>query len=131
MSGHRSRLVLLAAVLASVFTSSPSNAVAESPAVQVFDLRAGNVVDPLAVSGAPALSWKLRSARPGERQTAYRILVATSPRLLAANRADVWDSGKVASAESVAVPYRGPATPVGQRNYWTVEVWDARGNGPV
>ncbi|MEV5721616.1 family 78 glycoside hydrolase catalytic domain [Amycolatopsis mediterranei] len=95
--------------------------------VQVFDLRADNVANPLAVSGAPALSWKLRSGRPGERQTAYRILVASSPRLLAQHRADVWDSGKVVSAESVAVPYRGPATGVGRRNYWTVEVWDARG----
>ena len=67
--------------------------------VPAFDLRADNVVNPLAAGSAPTLSWKLRS---GDRQTAYRILVASSPRLLAEHRADVWDSGKVASADSVA-----------------------------
>jgi len=130
MSGHGPRL-LLALLAAALVTASPAGAVERNPALQVFDLRAGNVTNPLAVSGAPALSWKLRSGRPGERQTAYRILVASTPRLLAQNRADVWDSGKVVSAESVAVPYRGPATGVGKRNYWTVEVWDARGGGPA
>ncbi|WP_284746402.1 family 78 glycoside hydrolase catalytic domain [Amycolatopsis sp. RTGN1] len=127
MSGGRARavLVLLSALLVTSF-ATPSGSAAEG-ALQAFDLRAGNVVNPLSASDAPSLSWKLRSARPGERQTAYRILVASSLRLLAEHRADVWDSGKIASADSVAVPYRGPAGGVGKRNYWTVEVWGARG----
>ncbi|WP_439379156.1 family 78 glycoside hydrolase catalytic domain [Amycolatopsis lexingtonensis] len=124
-------LALLTAVLSVVSTASPGRAAGRDPALRVVDLRTGNVVNPLAASSAPTLSWKLRSARPGERQTAYRILVASDPRLLAQNRADLWDSGKVASPQSVAVPYLGPATGVGKRNYWTVEVWDARGAGPV
>ncbi|MEU0796856.1 hypothetical protein ABZ342_42915 [Amycolatopsis sp. NPDC005961] len=133
MSGHRPRavLVLLAAVLSVSLAASPADAVAHDSALQAFDLRAGNVTTPLAASSAPALSWKLRSGRPGARQTAYRILVATDPRLLTEKRADVWDSGKVASAGSVGVPYRGPVAAAGKRNYWTVEVWGADSGSPA
>ncbi|VVJ17588.1 alpha-L-rhamnosidase (EC [Amycolatopsis camponoti] len=133
MSGHRPRavLVLLTALLSVSLAASPADAVAHDSTLQAFDLRAGNVTTPLAASSAPALSWKLRSGRPGARQTAYRILVATDPRLLTEKRADVWDSGKVASAGSVGVPYRGPVAAVGKRNYWTVEVWGADGGSPA
>ncbi|MEV7866454.1 alpha-L-rhamnosidase [Streptomyces sp. NPDC088124] len=73
----------------------------------------------------PRLSWPFVSARPGERQTAYRIRVATAPHRL--TRPDVWDSGKVASGQSVLVPYAGPALASRTRYYWTVRVWDADG----
>ncbi len=128
MSRHRARVVLtffFTVLLTAALTSAVNAAPVSVPA---FDLRVDNVVNPLAAGSAPTLSWKLRS---GDRQTAYRILVASSPRLLAEHRADVWDSGRVASADSVAVPYRGPAADVGKRNYWTVEVWGARGGSPV
>jgi alpha-L-rhamnosidase len=133
MSRHRVRVVLifLSALLATSFAAPIGSAAGFDPALQAFDLRVDNVVNPLSARGTPTLSWKLRSGRPGERQTAYRILVASSPRLLAEHRADVWDSGRVAAADSVAVPYRGPAVVAGKRNYWTVEVWGARGGTPA
>ncbi|MEU5262150.1 family 78 glycoside hydrolase catalytic domain [Amycolatopsis sp. NPDC021455] len=132
MPGYRVLLAVLSALLLmSSGNVSSGNAVASESTFRAFDLRVDNVVNPLSARATPSLSWKLRSARPGERQTAYRILVASSPRLLAEHRADVWDSGRVASADSVAVPYRGPATAAGKRNYWTVEVWGARGAVPA
>src|SRR4051794_21788612 len=133
MSGYRVRVVLtfLSALLLLSFAAPSGSAAGFDAGVQAFDLRVDNVVNPLSAGGTPTLSWKLRSGRPGERQTAYRILVASSPRLLTEHRADVWDSGRVASAESVAVPYRGPAGVAGKRNYWTVEVWGARGGIPA
>ncbi|MEU8640063.1 family 78 glycoside hydrolase catalytic domain [Amycolatopsis sp. NPDC048633] len=133
MPGCRARVVLalLTVFVSASFAAPPGSAAGAAAPIQAYDLRADNVVDPLAVSDPPTLSWKLRAGRPGERQTAYRILVASSPRLLAEHRADVWDSGKIASADSVAVPYRGPAGVVAKRNYWTVEVWGARGGTPA
>ena len=125
MSGYR----VLLAVLSALLLMTPPSVAAPNATLQVEDLRVDNVVNPLAASATPTLSWKLRSRTPGERQTAYRILVASSPQLLARNRADVWDSGRVDGADSVAVPYRGPATK--QRSYWTVEVWGARGGPPT
>jgi hypothetical protein len=133
MSGSCARVLLgfLCALLSMTFAAPSGGAAGSAPGIEAFDLRVDNVVNPLAASGTPVLGWKLRSDRPGARQTAYRILVASSPRWLAEDRADVWDSGTIASPESVAVPYRGPAAAAGKRNYWTVEVWGARGGPPA
>uniref|UniRef100_A0AAU2A2L3 alpha-L-rhamnosidase n=1 Tax=Streptomyces sp. NBC_00093 TaxID=2975649 RepID=A0AAU2A2L3_9ACTN len=73
----------------------------------------------------PRLSWPLTSERTGVRQSAYQIRVATSPRLL--SHPDVWDSGKVTSAESALVPYAGPALTPRTRYHWSVRVWDTDG----
>ncbi|MET8763603.1 family 78 glycoside hydrolase catalytic domain [Lentzea sp. NPDC004782] len=94
----------------------------------VHDLRVNNTAVPLAVDDPrPALSWRLRSGKRGDLQTAYRVLVASDPGILAAGRTDIWDSGKVSSADSVAVPYGGPALAPERRYYWTVRIWDAGG----
>ncbi|GAA4810993.1 family 78 glycoside hydrolase catalytic domain [Streptomyces ziwulingensis] len=93
-------------------------------------------VDPLGVDARrPRFGWQSHSTTRGQRQTAYRIRVATSRERLSAGRADVWDSGRVSSARSVAVPYAGsplrPSTPY----VWRVEIWDKDGRraaaGPV
>jgi alpha-L-rhamnosidase len=44
----------------------------------------------------PSLSWLLEANAPdlrGQRQTAYQVLVASSPEILAADRGDMWKSG--------------------------------------
>ncbi|MCX4680816.1 glycoside hydrolase family 78 protein [Streptomyces sp. NBC_01433] len=73
----------------------------------------------------PRLSWPLTSDRPGHRQSAYRLRVATDPGRLA--EPDVWDSGKVASGQSVLVPYARPPLVSRTRYFWSVRVWDADG----
>ncbi|MER7394084.1 family 78 glycoside hydrolase catalytic domain [Streptomyces sp. NPDC000151] len=84
---------------------------------------------PLGVDAArPRFGWRLESAVRGQRQTAYRILVATTPqRLNSPGSADVWDSGRVTSADSVAVPYGGKGLAASTRYHWTVLVWDKDG----
>ncbi|MFJ6569409.1 alpha-L-rhamnosidase [Streptomyces sp. NPDC091292] len=76
----------------------------------------------------PRLSWPLKSdgKKDGDAaQSAYQIRVATSPGRL--DRPDVWDSGKVASAQSVLVPYAGPELAPRTRYHWSVRVWDTHG----
>src|SRR5690348_2091743 len=73
----------------------------------------------------PRLSWPLASDRPGMRQRAYQVRVATTASGL--SRPDVWDSGKVASGESVLVPYGGPELTPRTRYFWSVRVWDTEG----
>ncbi|WP_039934475.1 alpha-L-rhamnosidase [Streptomyces viridochromogenes] len=70
----------------------------------------------------PRLSWPLSGART---QSAYQVRVATTPQRLA--DPDVWDSGRVASAESALVPYAGPPLEPRTRYHWQVRVWDASG----
>ncbi|MEV0174228.1 family 78 glycoside hydrolase catalytic domain [Streptomyces sp. NPDC050803] len=84
--------------------------------------------NPLGVDAPhPRFGWRTASRARGRRQTAYRILVASTPERLARGRADVWDSGRVASADSVAVRYAGRALAPSTRYHWTVRVWDEDG----
>ena len=78
----------------------------------------------------PRLSWVLTAADPkarGLRQTAYRVIVASSERALAANTGDLWDTGKVASDQSAQVVYRGKPLTSGAAAFWKVQVWDQAG----
>lgn len=75
----------------------------------------------------PRLSWKLQASARGIMQSAYQIRTAESPDALVAGTGLVWDSGKVASDQSVHVVYGGSALQIGQRVYWQVRVWDQGG----
>ncbi|MDF6022788.1 alpha-L-rhamnosidase [Streptomyces sp. JH34] len=73
----------------------------------------------------PRLSWPLASDGPGLSQTAYQVRVATAPDRL--EKPDVWDSGRVESAQSLLVPYGGPEPVSRTRYFWSVRVWDQDG----
>jgi alpha-L-rhamnosidase len=66
----------------------------------------------------------MQSERRGARQTAYRILVASSETALESGKDLLWDSGKIDSDQSIHVPYDGQALASGQRVYWKVRIWD-------
>ena len=52
--------------------------------VSVTGLRTEQMVDPMGLdTAAPRMSWRLESSQRNVMQTAYRILVASSPELLA------------------------------------------------
>jgi len=69
----------------------------------------------------------MTSNRRGERQTAYRVLVASAPERLAKQQGDLWDSGIVKSDQSAQVEYAGKALRSRMRCYWMVRVWDRDG----
>ena len=97
-------------------------------ALKVEGLKCEYRVNPLGLDTArPRLSWRLESAQRGQRQTAYQVLAASSPERLAKGTGDIWDSGKVASGESVQVAYGGQPLRAGQRVYWKVRSWDGEG----
>lgn len=75
---------------------------------------------------APRLSWILNSPVRGQHQTAWQVVVASSPEVLSSNAGDLWDSGKVAS-EDQRVVYGGAALRSSQKVFWKVRVWDKDG----
>ncbi len=84
--------------------------------------------NPLGIDAtAPNLSWQSDSTERNWKQVAYQILVASSLDGLRSGKADVWDSGKTNSDESVGIAYKGPALESRKRYYWKVHVWDAAG----
>jgi hypothetical protein len=89
-------------------------------------LRCDYVINPLGVdSPNPRLFWTVESKERGQKQTAYQILVASSPALLKQDQGDLWDSGKVASDETTQIPYAGQPLKSSQEVFWKVRVWDA------
>src|SRR5687767_12547981 len=77
---------------------------------------------------APRLGWQMQTDRPGARQTAYQIRAASDPQQLSTGSADLWDSGKVESDQSIHVVYAGQPLQSRQRVYWAVTVWDDTGS---
>jgi hypothetical protein len=93
--------------------------------LSVTGLRCEYVQNPLGVDvSSPRLFWQLESATRGQCQRAYQILAATSVDALAKDTGDLWDSGKVASDESVQIPYLGKELKSSQPVFWKVRVWD-------
>ncbi|MBN1417212.1 MAG: family 78 glycoside hydrolase catalytic domain [Planctomycetes bacterium] len=91
-------------------------------------LRCEYLTDPLGIGTlAPRLSWIIESPARGERQTAYRILVASGPETLARGEGDLWDSGKVASGETAQITYAGKPLASRARCHWKVRIWDKDG----
>ena len=82
-------------------------------------------MNPLGMDAAhPRLSWMITSDQRNVRQTAYQILVASSPKLLAENKPDLWDTGKILSDETTQIAYQGQPLQSRQTCYWKVQVWD-------
>ncbi len=95
---------------------------------RVERLRTEYLEAPLGVeTTAPRLSWQVVSEERGQRQTAYRILVATDAGRLAREEGDLWDSGVVSTNETVNVVYGGKLLRSGQRVAWKVRSWDRDG----
>src|ERR1044071_5888816 len=83
-------------------------AASAASAPRVEQLSCEHFQNPLGLgTAAPRLSWKIRSDRDGEVQTAYQIRAASSTKALA-SKPDVWDSGKISSDQSVLVSWGGP-----------------------
>ena len=55
----------------------------------------------------PRLSWVLPFTTNSQRQTAYQIIATTAPDKLNEKDADLWNTGKVLSGQSIQVNYAG------------------------
>jgi alpha-L-rhamnosidase len=101
-------------------------------AAEIKELRSEYRTSPLGIDiRSPRLSWIIQSDRRGEMQTAYQVLVASSPDLLGQDKGDLWDSGKVDSDRSTQIEYSGKPLASHQPAYWKVKVWDAKGGTAV
>jgi len=91
-------------------------------------LRCEYRVNPLGLDEAqPRLTWRLESGARGAQQAAYRILVASSAEMLSKNSANLWDSGKISSGDTVNIAYTGKTLRSCQQCFWKVCLWDQDG----
>jgi alpha-L-rhamnosidase len=97
------------------------NTLAATSQVTVHHLRTENLENPIGIDiSTPHFSWQLESGQRAIKQTAWEIKVT-------AGKNAVWNSGKVASDESVQVPYTGNKLQSATRYNWQVRVWDNNG----
>jgi alpha-L-rhamnosidase len=121
-------------VVALVWPANPQGAStgsAQRPigALRVERLRTEYKENPLGIDvRVPRFSWQLRADGRNVRQQAYQLRVASSEQDLQRGRALVWDSGRVASDESIHRMYAGPALRSAARYFWQVQVWDTNGH---
>ncbi|MDR1268235.1 MAG: family 78 glycoside hydrolase catalytic domain, partial [Planctomycetaceae bacterium] len=99
--------------------------------LQPVGLQVEYQTEPLGIgTKTPRFSWKLSDPNftQGQKQTAYQIFVASNKTLLSENNADIWNSGKVESDQSVLIPYSGTNNlKSGCEYYWKVQVFDKDG----
>ena len=76
--------------------------------VNVKHLRCEYLENPLGIDAVnPRLSWQLDSDERGQKQTAYRLLVASSRDKLNDDVGDLWDTKKNKSDQAIHVAYNG------------------------
>jgi alpha-L-rhamnosidase len=94
-----------------------------APGFSVGKLRTEYLVNPLGIGErVPRFFWVLDSKQNGQRQTAYRVIVGSAP-----GKADLWDSGKVRSNQTIQIEYKGKPLSSRQRAWWAVQAWDQDG----
>ncbi len=107
--------------------------IAATFAIDVSHLRCEYRDNPLGIDAQKArLAWKIEDKiqtpeTRNQKQTAYQVLVASSPALLSQDQGDLWDSGKVVTDQSIQVEYAGKQLDSRMICHWKVRVWDKDG----
>lgn len=94
---------------------------------RVIGLTVNYEENPVGLEKLPLFGWRMEADAKGQLQTAYRIVVAKSQGELKKQNY-VWDSGKVESGSSVAIPYGGEELEADSYYAWKVFVWDQDGS---
>lgn len=105
--------------------------VSQNASVRPENMRVEYLDTPLGLDQVqPRLGWILKAINPsdfGQRQTAYRLWVASSPKLLDQSSADMWDTGWVVSNDNQHISYEGKPLQADRTYYWKVQVKDEEG----
>jgi len=94
-------------------------------ALEVSALRCEYLTNPVGIDEIqPRLSWVVDSLDRGEIQTAWQVLVASTPEHLAADQGDRWDSGKVPGNATSQIVYAGSPLASRAACFWKARSWN-------
>lgn len=77
----------------------------------------------------PRFSWKLSATNEsafGQKQTAYRIIVSDSKKLIDKNEGNIWNSDWISSSNTQLIEYNGIPLISDNNYYWKVQVKDEK-----
>jgi alpha-L-rhamnosidase len=110
-----------------VFLATVINSPAQAPLLP-YELRCESLTNPEAIQDIhPILSWKLKATSKtakNQKQTAYRIVAASTQTNLKKQNFDLWDSGKVKSSATFGIKYSGKTLTSRTRVWWMVQSWN-------
>ena len=75
----------------------------------------------------PRLSWNFISAERNQSQTAYQIIVSDNEKDNKAAKGNVWQTGKILSADNIHIEYAGNSLQPFTKYYWRVKWYDKNG----
>ena len=103
------RKILGLSVIVALVLGTDWRVSAQSSSLTLAQLETNGARQPLGIDDrAPRFTWRLNSNLRGILQTSFRLVVASKPDLVNERNADIWDSGRVPSADPFLV-YGGPA----------------------
>ncbi len=76
--------------------------------------------------GLPEFGWIMNSTLKDDFQSAYQIILSSGLDNLNKNIGDMWDTGKIRSAESINVEYNGKLLYSNTSYFWKVRTWNRR-----
>ena len=126
-------LIILLAMLSLTAWAAKKKTV--KPVVSVSDLRTERLVNPMSIdTPTPRLGWRLESTARDVKQTAYRLIVASTRQKAEALEGDLWDFTNNRNnydpnngSHSQWIPYEGKALKSNTRCYWRVKVTTTQG----
>jgi alpha-L-rhamnosidase len=97
--------------------------------IKVTHLLTEDLQNPISIDALhPRFSWQLTAGeKRNVMQTAYEIKVFTYGITTSGAREGIWATDKIASDQSVYVPYQGGALLSGKEYFWQVRIWDNKG----
>lgn len=124
----RSRVIHVALILFALAQAMSFQALGASSKIEPSQLRTEYQNDPIGIDiEKPRFSWIITSDERNQKQSAYRIIAATSADLIAKGEGDLWDTGRVRSDETLHIEYAGKPLKSRQKVYWAVKSWDKKG----
>lgn len=89
----------------------------------IEELTVNNKKNPIGIEGDIVFGWQMNSGKENQVQKAYQIYISDTEKELEEGNY-IWDTGKVFSDQSVAIPYEGEGLDSEEDYFWKVVVWD-------
>ena len=103
-------------------------AVNAAPPLQPNNLTCEYLHNPLGIDiTKPRLSWNFIAQQRNQLQTAYEIIVTDNEKDSKAAKGNMWQTGKIISADNIQVEYAGKPLQPFTKYYWRVKWYDKNG----
>ncbi|MBD3351760.1 MAG: hypothetical protein GF364_09775 [Candidatus Lokiarchaeota archaeon] len=97
--------------------------------IELYDLRCENLSNPIGIDEKiPRVSWKIKTDENNFIQKSYQIVYESVIGTDNDGWSNLWDSGKVDSAQNHLVEYKEPNPISMQRIRWRVRIWKSDDN---